>query len=198
MTGAGNSSIDELLRYEDELVPTSRKPFRSMAGWWLANTLFAVAIAALVLLALRAANVAVPYLLAFTVVLALLVMRKQLRAVAAPPPPRAAMVRPSSSLADESAYQWGSLDGLRAAVGRWESRLVRGYDSVDRFARLRQQLVELIDERLRLRHGVSLAADPTRARALLGETLWTFLECPVRKPLTPRELAVVLSRMEEL
>ncbi|GAB3945692.1 hypothetical protein GCM10027614_37900 [Micromonospora vulcania] len=38
------------------------------------------------------------------------------------------------------------------------------------------RLAELADERLRLTHAVTRESDPARARVLLGDRLWTFLE----------------------
>jgi hypothetical protein len=189
-----NASIDELLGHEDE---TRRS--RSAVGAAVKTIVYAAALAALAELALRVTGLSVPYLLAFTAALALLVLRHLLRLVAAPPPPRAALSRRPSTLDDEATYQWGAVDGLRSAVSRWESRFEWGHDGADRFARaVRPRLVELVDERLRQRHGISRTADPDRAREVLGEPLWTFLQGPVGKPPAPRELAALVARMEEL
>jgi hypothetical protein len=192
-----NTSINDLLRHEDE-TPADQRRSRS-AVWQLVKTVgYAAALAALVEVGLRVFGLAVPYVLAFTTMLVLLVLRRLVRQVAAAPPPRAAMVR-RSSLEDEAEYRWGAGDGLRSAVSRWESRLEWGHDSAERFARgVQPRLAEFVDERLRLRHGLSRATDPARARAVLGEPLWTFLHQPVSKPPAPRELAALLARMEEL
>lgn len=192
-----NTSLNDLLRHEDE---TAADPRRSRsAGWELAKTVgYAAALAALVELGLRVAGLAVPYLLAFTAMLALLVLRRLVRLVAAPPLPRLVMPRRSAG-DDEAEYRWGVGDGLRSAVSRWESRLEWGQDSAERFTHnVQSRLAVLVDERLRLRHGINRAADPDRARAVLGEPLWTFLAHPVRKPLAPRELAALVARMEQL
>jgi hypothetical protein len=192
-----NTSINDLLRHEDEM-PADRRRSRS-AGWEVVKTVgYAAGLAALVVLGLRVAGLAVPYLLAFTAMLALLVLRRLVRLVAPPQYPRAAPARRSVP-DDEAEYRWGVGDGLRSAVGRWESRLEWGHDSADRFARsVQPRLAEFVDERLRLRHGISRTADPARARAVLGEPLWTFLAQPVSKPPAPRELAALVARMEEL
>jgi hypothetical protein len=191
-----NTSLNDLLRHEDETPAQAR---RSTAVEVVKTILYAAALAALVELVLRVASLSVPYALAFTALLALLVLRRLLRLVAAPPPSRAALTNRTSTLENEADYRWGRVDGLRSAVGRWESRLEWGCDSVDRFARgLRPRLVEFADERLRQRHGISRTADPARARELLGEPLWTFLETPVSKVPAPRELAALVARMEEL
>lgn len=195
MRDTDDTSINELLSHEDEAPTGSR---RSAAVDIVKIVGYAAALAALIELCLRVGGVAVPYALAFTAALAVLVLRRLVRLVAAPPPPRAALTR-TSTLDDDGTYQWGSGDGLRFAVGRWESRLEWGHDSADRFARgLQPRLAEIVDERLRLRHGVSRASDPVRARQLLGEPLWTFLQGPVGKVPGPREFAALVARMEEL
>jgi hypothetical protein len=191
-----NTSLNELLRHDDE-TPADRRP--PVGGVVVKTVLGAAALAALAELALRVTGLSVPFALAFTGSLALLVLRRLIRLVAAPPPPRAAHARRSSNLDDEASYHWGAVDGLRSAVSRWESRLEWGHDSGERFSRTVQpRLAEVVDERLRQRHGISRTADPDAARALLGEPLWTFLHRPVGKAPAPRELAAFVARMEEL
>jgi hypothetical protein len=197
VTRPRDTSIQELLRHEEEPLPEERRS-RSTVGWAIKTTLYAAALAGLIVLLLRLAGVGVPYLLAFTAMLALFVLRRLVRLVGAPPPGRAAMVRRQPA-DDDGSYHWAAPDGLRSAVGRWETRLEWGHDSPDRFARsIQPRLAEIADERLRMRHGISRTADPAPARAALGEPLWTFLHTPVTKPPSPREVAAVLARMEEL
>jgi hypothetical protein len=190
-----NTSINDLLRHEDE-APAPARP--SGAAELVKTVGYAAALAALAELALRVTGLAAPYLLAFTAALALLVLRRMLRPLAPPPPARRALARRASDRGDESTYVWGAMDGLRSAVSRWESRLEWAQDR-DRFARsARPRLAELVDERLRQRHGINRAADPDAARAALGEPLWAFLHGPAGRPPTPRELAALVTRMEEL
>ena len=92
-------------------------------------------------------------------------------------------------------------DGLVTATSRWDNRLswVKTHHDKGQFARTVQpRLVEIVDERLRVRHGVVRAADPAAARAVLGEQLWTFVTTPVPKNPTPREVAGLISLMERL
>ena len=92
-------------------------------------------------------------------------------------------------------------DGLVTATTRWDNRLswVRLQNDKGQFARsVQPRLIELVDERLRVRHGVVRVADPVRARALLGEQLWAFVTTPVPKNPTPRELAGLITLMEAL
>jgi hypothetical protein len=197
MTQPRDTTIQELLRHEEEPLPEERRP-RSTAGWAVKITLSAAALAILIVGMLRFFGVGLPYPLVFAALLAVFVLRRLVRLVAAPPPARAAMVHRQPA-DDDGGYQWGAPDGLRSAVGRWETRLEWGQDSAERFARsIQPRLAEIVDERLRMQHGISRTADPAAARELLGEPLWTFLTTPVTKSPPPREVAVVLARMEEL
>jgi hypothetical protein len=196
----GNTSINDLLSHEEE-APAEERPARSGLGWLVKTILYAAALAALGVLGLRVlASVAMPYLLAFTIALALLVLRRLVRLVATGDrwrdpvrsgASRATAARRAAALDDEASYHWDNVDGLRAAVSRWEHRLEHGSGVPSR-------LTELAGERLRQRHGITLSGDPVRARELLGEPLWTMLNSPAAKPPTPRQLAAVAAGLEEL
>ena len=59
-------------------------------------------------------------------------------------------------------------------------------------------LAELTDERLRLRHGLTRASDPRRARELLGEPLWQLLTEPGRRPPKAKDLTMYVESLERL
>ncbi len=59
-------------------------------------------------------------------------------------------------------------------------------------------IADLVDERLRQRHGLTRDGDPERARALLGDPLWKLLEKPVKRTPAPRELAAIVAQLEKL
>jgi hypothetical protein len=104
-----------------------------------------------------------------------------------------------SSGAEDGHYDWGARDALRAAVKGWERPLDWSASRPERFAKvILPRLGELADERLRQRHGVTRASDPARARALLGERLWTFLDTPPRRTPSPRALAAIVAELEKL
>ncbi|HEX6497995.1 MAG TPA: hypothetical protein VF054_03075 [Micromonosporaceae bacterium] len=187
------TSIDDLLSGDDEPVPSPARP-KSLRRWVVTTLLFSALAAALLDVVLRASGYAVPFALAFMVFLALAVLR---RAVVAVAPPK--LVDPGSAVDDEVSYRVAPSDGLHTATLRWNNRLEWTRDEADRFNQtVRPVLVEIVDERLRLRHGVSRDADPARARQLLGDPLWGLLAGPVAKMPTPRQLADLVSRMEEL
>jgi hypothetical protein len=99
-----------------------------------------------------------------------------------------------------AAYEGG--DGMAAAMRRWNRLLEWGVTGVvtdpGRFARtVGTPLGELVDERLRQRHGITRATDPARARAILGENLWTLLGPQHRVP-SPREVAAAVAELERI
>jgi hypothetical protein len=85
-------------------------------------------------------------------------------------------------------------DGVQVAVGQWRERLHRAQDP----DRLRLTITDLVDERLRLAHDVSRAESPQQARELVGPHLWAFLTDQPARPMSPRELAALIARMETL
>jgi hypothetical protein len=194
------SFLDDVLRGEDEQ-PTPHRREQSRAPsryrFLIRPTVIALIGAVLGGLFLRASGVAVPYPLIFMILLTLQLLRRALRWIDPRPVPDG--LRRSAGLTTDD----GSAppDGLQLAVSRWDTRLswVRLQHDLDHFARTVQpRLIQLVDERLRLRHGVVRAADPQRARALLGDPLWTFVTQPTRSDVTPANLAALISLMEEL
>ena len=63
---------------------------------------------------------------------------------------------------------------------------------------MRDRIRTVVADRLRLRHGIRLATEPERARAVLGDPLYEFLTQPLTHAPDPVELARLLTRMEEL
>lgn len=187
------ATLDELLRYEDE-PPRARA---DRPGWrWAANSLVAAAaISGFVVFSARVMGIGLPYAVVFSVTLALLVLHRVVKEVAPRPPGRDVVP------ARDDDWRWAGPvgDGAAAAAARWETRLSWTESDPDRFGRtVAPMLAELVDERLRQRHGITRAGDPQRARELLGDPLWTFLATPVTRSLTPREFAALVAQMEEL
>jgi hypothetical protein len=188
------ASIDDLLEHGDEPAGRGRRG-GGTAGWVAKSMLLAAGLAALGKLLLNGGGVAVPYPLLFAAALAVLVLRRVLRQVRPAPAPRARR----RGDRDESAYLFGGGDALRSALTRWENRLEWVRDDAPRFARTaRAGLAEIVDERLRQRHGLTRSGDPARARELLGDRLWRFLSEPVSRTPTPRELAALVGEVERL
>jgi hypothetical protein len=185
-----SASIDELLGS-----PSADEPPRPSASGdssrLIAKGLFAAALLTAVGMAvLKAARLAAPLWFVFAVACALVAVVIAVGRVRPPLPARAA--------GRHHAHD-APADGLRHAVRRWESRLDSCHGDTAAFHRkVLPALGELVDERLRQRHGITRAGDPARARALLGESLWTFLAGPVRRPPDPRELANLIAWMERI
>lgn len=189
------ASIDDLLRYEEE--PPRRERTRSGTGWWVRTALIAGALTAVTIFGLRLIGIGVSIPVVLAGFLALLALRRVTRLVAPPPLPRRRAYR--SSAVEDGTYNWGAQDALRTAIQRWERRLGFAQSDVKRFARTVQPaLGELVDERLRQRHGFTRATDPVRAQALLGDPLWNFLTTPATRRLTPRECAMLVGSLEKL
>ena len=90
-----------------------------------------------------------------------------------------------------------------------ERRFARLYRHVDRLsyavvaprhydAGVRPVLAELARDRVRRHHGIDLADEPARARAVLGEDLWRALTEPLDAPPTTGDIERWLARLEGL
>jgi hypothetical protein len=93
-------------------------------------------------------------------------------------------------------------DGLALATERWNRQMawygLQGGDS-DQFARtLQPRLARLVEERLRLRHGLTITGDRERAREVLGPQLWTLVTTPAKRSPSGRELAGLVKQMEKI
>lgn len=90
-------------------------------------------------------------------------------------------------------------DGLVLAIARWDTMMDWSHTDAARFNRkVLPRLAEVVDERLRQRHGVDRATDPRGARAILGDPLWTFVTTPSSRPPQPHELEQIVTALEKL
>jgi hypothetical protein len=196
-----SATLDDLLSAGDEEEPEPFHPRSDAVWWWLLKAaLWSAALAFPIWALARSAGFGMPYLLLAMLLLVLRVMRGLMRWIDARPLPDS-LIRPSAELVSADQAEASSRDGLVSATRRWETRLsfVRLHGDRTQFARsVQPKLVELIDERLRLRHGVVRTVDPERARALLGEPLWRFTTVPIRKNPSLRDLTEVIRLMEDI
>ncbi|NUT33044.1 MAG: hypothetical protein HOV79_08220 [Hamadaea sp.] len=183
----GSASIDDLLGgAADEEAPRAE---RSQAPY-LKGLLATGALSVVVYAALGIAKLSAPIWFVVLVCGALVAVFAAVRRVRPPLPSRAAGRRHLPEVAP---------DGLRHAVKRWEARLEWCHADAGAFNRkILPALAEVVDERLRQRHGITRSSDPARARTLVGEPLWTFLSTPVRRPPGPREMANLIAWMERI
>jgi hypothetical protein len=191
------SSLDDLLSYPEEEPSPHRARRRSRYRWLIAPVLISAVGAVVGGGILRLMGLGAPYTLIFMVLLVVQLLRRTLAWIAPARVP-ASLLHPV-----ESAGRVGetAADGLYLATARWDTRLswVRLQHDPAQFARTVQpRIVQLLDERLRLRHGVRRETEPDRARELLGDALWTFATRPVARSMTPRELAALITQMEAL
>lgn len=182
------TTLDDLLTGGGEEAPPRGRRRRVV---WLVKALLAAAVLAGAAVAvLRMIGYGLPYPLAFAGLFALLVLRRLVRGLGCRTPAHPGG-RPRGTVDPDEP------DQLADAVRRWQTRLSAGRAGIRPFARV-SPLLELVDERLRLRHGVTLDSDPVRARTLLGERLWAYLADPAAATPSPRDLAALLTDVEKL
>jgi hypothetical protein len=189
-----DAGIDDLLSFDDEPAYEEVRE-RSRAGWLIRNALLIAVATAVVVAGLRALDINISILLVASAAVALRLLGWAIAEVTPPPPPRSR----ARGTEDDGSYRWSGSDALRGAVRRWETRLDWAHSDAKRFSsNVLPVLAELTDERLRLRHGITRASDPSRARELLGEPFWRMLAEPDHRPPKARELAAHVQTLEQL
>ena len=185
------TSLDDLLSHADEATVT-RRPAQRLAAWAGKAVLGAAALGAALVLVLRLFGLDLSFPLASAAFLALLTLHRVVVALRVAPVRRPRAVR-------ETAADPPTPDALALAVAGWQARLSWSRAGAGRFPRAVQpRLAELIDERLRQRHGFTRTGDPVRARRVLGERLWSFLTSPADRVPPSRDLAELLADVEKM
>ena len=189
-----DGGLEELFSFredpaEEPVEPVVKK--RSRAWWVVRNGLLIAAATTVTVAAVRSSGNSVSVLL---VVAFFTGLRAVLYAVWEVAPPKLPKRRAGGRGADGPAT-----DSMRVAVRRWERNLDRAHSDPELYARnVLPVLAELADERLRLRHGITRASDPRRARELLGDPLWSALHDRGRRQAKPRELETYVDALERL
>jgi hypothetical protein len=206
MSERESGGLDDLFSFgaeppvEEYVEEVERPPSR--AWWVIRNVLLVVAATVVADAVLRFAGISASPLLIVAAFVALRLLMLAVAQVAPPPrPPRAerGQGRDHNRADDEGLYSWTGSDSLRVAVRRWEQRLSWSQSDAESFSRsVLPVLAELTDERLRLRHGITRASDPRRARELLGEPVWSLLSDNGRRRPRPQELADYLETLERI
>lgn len=196
MTVDDTATIDDLLRHVEE--PEASAPRRKTGvGWALRVVLLAGAWTALTVFGLRLLGLNLSAIGAFAGFLALLLVRRMTVRLAPPVPPRRTRGRPTR-WADGPDRSTGD-DALRSAVRAWAQGLAWSHGNPGSFARVvLPRLRDLADERLRLRHGVTRASDPDRARQLLGERTWAILDGHPNRTPTLTDYTAIASELEKI
>ena len=182
------SSGDEPRAETVEAVERSRPVALRLAG----NALLIAAATTVTVAGLRSAGMRTSILL---IVAAFIGLRLIMLAVSQVAPPALPKRRNGSAASASGPHG----DALRAAVRRWEQNLSRAHADADLYSRnVLPVLAELTDERLRLRHGVTRASDPRRARELLGDPLWAALHDQGRQVAKARDIETFVDAVERL
>ncbi|GLY01089.1 MULTISPECIES: hypothetical protein [Actinoplanes] len=191
-----DGGLDRLFGEADEQAVVHAAPAgekrRSPVLRWTGEVALIGLATVVVVATLRAGGISLPLLLLVPLLIGLRIVVWAAHAAAPPAIPRL-----RSRGGDGAGH--GSGDALRAAVRRWELNLGRAHSDPDLYTRnVLPVLAELTDERLRLRHGITRASDPRRARELLGEQLWTVLSQPGRRGLKARDVETYVDALERL
>ena len=198
--------LDELF----EVAPAPREKPRApvfSAVWWGKKALVAAGATVAITLVLYAVRIGVPWPLTFVTALAVVVLREALQQLAEEPlPTEVTGAGMAATVPDELTgpleglrYSVSATDGVRFAVGRWEDRLLWGDRDRARFlGAVVPRIGELVDERLRQRHGITRDSDLARARFLMGDEVWMFLHAPPSRGISPQDVASIVAKVEEL
>ncbi|MDG4821013.1 hypothetical protein O7635_03990 [Asanoa sp. WMMD1127] len=189
--------IDDLFTFEEDDEPG---PLTERSGtdlrWWIKAIVVGAALAAVAVFGLRLFGYTVPIAAVVGVMVALIALRRVTSALA--PVQLTRNRRRAPSTTEDGTYNFSDRDALRTVVGRWERLLQRAGNDAGSARAVHRTIVEVADERLRQRHGVTRAGEPERARALLGDQLWSYLGTPPTRNLAPRDAAAYVQQLERL
>jgi hypothetical protein len=201
-----NVGLDEL--FDVAPAPKEKAPARPFGPrWWLRRAIVAIVVSAGVFVVLYVIRVGLPFLLIVATVLAIMVVHGALVLVHDDPLPAEVTGRGVEVTIDDHLHgplrglrhSVAPTDGVRYAINRWDDRLNWGERDGARFAAIvLPRLADLIDERLRQRHGFTAKADPERARAVLGEDVWRLMTGPSTRAAAPRDIASIIAVVEGL
>ena len=186
----------------------ARRASRSFDGrWWIRRLFVAVALTTVGWGVLWVAGYIVSYPLVLLTIVAIQVLREVLSIVHADELPVAvtgAGLAPARAPDERTPPRQlrdavPSGDGIRMAVAKWDDRFVWGERDPGRFAAVVvPRLSDVVDARLRQRHGITIAGAPEQARKLVGEELWQLLHyTPSRVP-SPQDIASIVAKVEAL
>lgn len=156
-----DAKLDDLF---GEVEGPATAPVWPARRWVLRGVVQTFAVTVVTYTLARAIGLAPPFPLILAVAAGVALVR--LAAVSVRPPRGH---RPTNLVSTRAAEAPARADGVVAAVRQWDRRLANTDQGLGR------SLGELADERLRQRHGITRASDPTRARTLLGEPVWALL-----------------------
>lgn len=201
MSAEESTPLDELLAADDHgsgpVDPVARP------ANWVTLLLSSAALAGAGWAVLRMFGYLTPFPLLWAVAATLVLIRRARRRLGPRPVPAVftgRAVRIVAYTVRGHRYPTGAAPPERAGRwARWDTQLSWAEKDAASFTRIvLPRLAVIADERLRLHHAVTRDGDPSRARALLGERLWTLLHEPLKRPPNARELADVITTLEQL
>ncbi|WP_432979994.1 hypothetical protein [Dactylosporangium sp. CA-233914] len=192
----------------------ARRPSRPFDWrWWVRRLFVAVALTTVGFGILYFVGYVVSYPLLLLTIVAIQVLREMLQQVRAEELPATVTgagleptgARPRDPARDSNPTRRElrdaipSGDGILLAVAKWDDRFVWGERDPGRFAAVVvPRFTDLVDARLRQRHGITLSGNPEQARRLVGEDLWKLLHyTPSRVP-SPQDIASIVAKVEAL
>jgi hypothetical protein len=188
-------SLEQLFGDNEEVAPP--RPRRRTLPGAVTDLVTAAVIAGALYAVMRVFTLVLPVVILTAAIWAIMLLRRVLKSLDIPPAPRG--LRSSTWGIEESDEPITQIDGVLRAVRRWEQRFAWTERDHVRFASaVRPRLGELVAERLRQKHGISVAEQPEKARAILGDPLWTFLTERVKRGPKPAELAALVAEMEKI
>jgi hypothetical protein len=183
--------LDDLLGYDDGL-PTRQG--RRVTLRMVLVPILVVFLATCFWASMRAVGIDVPYPLLLAVFAALAAVQQTIRMlqIRRIPP----TLRDNPPVASDGR---AAPDGIRTTVRGWNQRLEYAQDDSRHFDRLiKPAMREIIDERVRLMHGVTSENDPEAYREIVGPVLLKFLSEPAPRRVTPNLIATLVAEMETL
>jgi Arc/MetJ-type ribon-helix-helix transcriptional regulator len=185
-------SLDDLLSYEEEPRPRMRS---GAARRILLAVITTVVMAWFVWFMLRVLGIGAPFILIAGAIVVLAALREILVSVSPPELPDTLRHIPAST----RAVRESTSDGIRDAVRKWEAQLDWTHQDLSRFRQIVQPaMAGLVDERLRIAHGIDMRAEPAKAQRVVDPQLWSFIHDQIRRNPTPQEIAVLVANMEAL
>jgi hypothetical protein len=187
-------TLDQLLGAATEWVPEPERRSR----WWIRDPFIAFMTAFGIYVTMRALSLTAPFIVILAMIVTFMLLRRALLAVPVPSPPPALHSEVWGAV-DDPGPRMAPVDGVVRAVERWEARFGWTERDASRFiSAVRPRLYELVDERLRQRHGITMREDAAQARVLIGEQLWKFLHARAARMPSAREMTGIVGDMEKI
>jgi hypothetical protein len=195
MSLAGHGRIDDLFEADEPVAPEETGGGLPSVIWPALGTTLVLALIGELLF--RLLGFAPPLLLVVAVAAGIAAIRSALGAVREPLIGRLGELVRARPPGDPRVGR--RADGMRDAIRRWTRRLEWGSTGPQRYSNaVAPHLAELADQRLRQQYGLTMASDPARARAVLGEAAWAVLNPRPGATLDHRQVVQTVAALMKL